>query len=189
MHCPTQNLLWDHVRLLAFCVLISVTWQCFYKAVVFQKQKRHEKASRGKKKKREAKMTWELRKLHLHDKRDTEHIHHPMTSRVCIIMWHLKIYGLKCEAGKHWSQFFRRFCLQVRVRNMKRCGWLSGIKSGSVSILGCGAADVRRCNNDILCVLLCWPILDLRERESDGAREGEKSFHNVPSHCCSETVW
>lgn len=52
----------------------------------------------------------------------------------------------------------------MHVVNVQCCGWQSGIRSSSGSVLGCGAADVRRCNNAILCVSLCWPILDLAER-------------------------
>lgn len=84
------------------------------------------------------------------------------------------------------SKSFIECCLHVCVGNVQCCGWQSGIRSGSVSVLGCGAADVRRCNNAILCVSLCWPILDLALAEWEGSLE--PCFHNVSPHCCSETA-
>lgn len=50
----------------------------------------------------------------------------------------------------------------MRAASVQRCGW-SGIRSGSVSVLECGAADVQRSNNAILCFSLGWPILGLAE--------------------------
>lgn len=53
----------------------------------------------------------------------------------------------------------------VCVLRVQRCGWQSGIRSGSVSVLECGAADVQSSNNAILCFSLGWPILGLAEWE------------------------
>lgn len=52
----------------------------------------------------------------------------------------------------------------MRAASVQRCGW-SGIRSGSVSVLECGAADVQGSNNAILCFSLGWPILGLAEGE------------------------
>lgn len=110
-------------------------------------------------------------------KKDTEHTHKHTTAS-SVSFYQVKSQDLCLRWPETWGSeallslprspnLFSECCLRVCVVNVQRCGWPSGIWSGSVSALGCGAADVRRCNNAILCVSLCWPILDLAEGEGN----------------------